>query len=547
MAVCSVCGKKGIFLKVNYYGRCKNCQEKYEKTENERIRIEDEERAIKIRAQEENMRKQLEAESAKREEAKTLLLRIIKTYKEVDRKIFTLKEDEDCEEFIPEIECYIKKCNEFNDLIEKADNTEMFQSVLIDYIDRKFDFGEEDSPYIHVVLSNEYFNIKNIDFFQDKILQTLTMNLRSLGYKQKNEWQHTKESIEKAVKKKKEREEKNKNVSVPNKKPDEKSHEQCKTIKYNRPIQDKLFDTLPDCVITDIETSGLIYNKNSIIEIAAIKIVDCKIAGIYSTLIHRDKPLSSEVTSLTGITTKMLQDCKTSLDKAISEYRDFIGDLPLVGHNIKSFDIKFINQAYTKVFGSDINNECIDTLKMSYEYFIEAKSHKLTDLAEYAGTYTGDTHRALGDCETTLSLYKCMIDIASATLLKWSESGKPIDRTDMIYPKYIRKKYPIERCSVYHEKLISSGYLKKAGAEIVLKKLKVAQLKKILADHSLPPGGNKPELILRIMKNIDLSFLDIPDVYVPSQKGISNIDNFGDAVNIMAYRYLGIDYPANKD
>lgn len=281
----------------------------------------------------------------------------------------------------------------------------------------------------------------------------------------------------------------------------------------------KVSDVIPDFIVTDIEASGLVYNKNSIIEIAAIKVVDGKVVDTYSSFVHREKPLNSKAMQLTGITTQMLRDCQKDITEVMTEYRNFVGDFPLVGHNIESFDIKFINEAYLKVWGVPIENLCIDTLKLSYEYFEDAESHKLGDLADYAEIHKGTAHRALGDCETTLYLYEYMMEKAAGTFLNWSKKGKNVDKSNVGYPKYLKALYPPERCFEYHQKLIRSGYLEKAQPEELLNTLKVQELKNILQEHSLLIKGTKSVLISEIIDNVDISSLKLPEIYVPSKKG----------------------------
>lgn len=285
------------------------------------------------------------------------------------------------------------------------------------------------------------------------------------------------------------------------------------------PAFDETFDCLTDCVVTDIETTGLSCYSDSIIEIAAIKIIDGKVVGVYESLIHRSEPLDSEIISLTGITSGMLKNCNKSLDMVISEYNDFIGCLPLVGHNIESFDIEFLQRAYMQVFGRKINNRCIDTLKMSYACFYDASSHKLGSLAIYAGTRMGVSHRALGDCETTLYLYDHMMKRNAAKLIKWSEKGKVIDETDQEYPQYIAKRYPDERCYEYHKKILHSGYLRQANKVESICAFRTSELKEILAEHSLKVSGSKVEIISRVVMNVDIDKIDLPELYIPTEKG----------------------------
>lgn len=177
--------------------------------------------------------------------------------------------------------------------------------------------------------------------------------------------------------------------------------------------KDGLFPlSLHSYVVTDIETSGLDYNINSIIEISAIKVLNGEVIGNYTSLVHRDSNLDPKIEALTGITTRMLKECQKTLDIVIKEYSDFIGEYPLIGHNINKFDILFIERAYKKVLGVSIHNKCVDTLPLSREYIRDSYNYKLQTLATHLNFSVSNVHRALSDCETTLELYKAIQNIS---------------------------------------------------------------------------------------------------------------------------------------
>ena len=161
---------------------------------------------------------------------------------------------------------------------------------------------------------------------------------------------------------------------------------------------------LKSYVVTDIETSGLDCTSDRIIEISAIKILNGKKVGRYTSLVHSNIELSAKIVQLTGITTNMIRNCNKNLKTVMKEYRRFIGDYPLIGHNIKNFDIKFINKAYRTIFGCSISNECVDTLILARKY-INSPNYKLQTLAEKMKIEVNGAHRALADCETTYALY----------------------------------------------------------------------------------------------------------------------------------------------
>lgn len=494
MAKCVVCGKKSLFLRVNYAGRCKVCEEEYQK-ERERVK-----------------QKELEIELAKKENAKKMLIQIIDTYKVIDGYISKIKEVNNYETFCLEVKKYQDCYNKFNSLIEEAKSTDFFQDIMLQYVG-KYDCAEKQQcAKLHLRLNTRYSTLKLVHAFQKEQFDSLMLELWLAGFDVNKEWERKKQSTEKLFIKG--------NVLSERKR-------KCSDIHLES------FDIVPDCVVTDIETSGLIYNKNSIIEIAAVKIVGGKVVDTYSSLVHREKPLNSKVVALTGITTEILRNCDKDLETVITEYRDFVGDLPLVGHNIISFDIKFINEAYLKVFGKSIENPCIDTLKLSYEYFFDSESHKLSDLARFAGVPVGTAHRALGDCETTAYLYKCMLNIGAAILLKWSQKGKAVDTANETYPKYLTRQYPAGMCSEYHELLIELEYLIPAGVKTVLNAYKVPELKEILVSNNLSISGKKQDLIERITETVDIKTINIPVLYVPSEKGIAHMKEYENAFNEM--------------
>lgn len=396
MSKCSICGKEGFFLKINSSNRCKKCEAIYQKQEYLKLSQEE----ARIAATKEKELKQ----------AEKTLYQLLDLYISINNNIFTSKRDEDCGIYLPQIEEKIKKCNLYCDLLSDAGKTTYFFNVLKEYAYSDITDKKYKLLNLQCELRNHYESSKKIYKNDTDILNSMLLQLRINCNKVKSEWEHNKKSIETAIEKKKRRKLDNQCTSVSSKNDLKSKHETKKS-----PITPKLH--LEYCphqnayVVTDIETSGLVYNKNSIIEIAAIKVVNDKIIDTYSSFIHRDKPLDSKITKLTGITTAMLRDCQKSIVDVITEYMEFIGDLPLVGHNISSFDIKFINEAYIQNLGKSISNRCIDTLLLSRTYIKGNADYKLQTLASYLNISQKDAHRALDDCQTTYELYKYLQNI----------------------------------------------------------------------------------------------------------------------------------------
>ena len=160
-------------------------------------------------------------------------------------------------------------------------------------------------------------------------------------------------------------------------------------------------------VIIDIEMTGLDLNHDSIIEIAGLRIIDDQIESTFSSLIKPEVyTLKEEITELTGITEEMLSTAPTFMDiqKALST---FIGNLPLVGHNIL-MDIQFLNKAMQQHGYDAFDNDYADTLPLSQKLFPEFIHHRLTDMAIYYGIDIGGAHRALQDCYITKDCFDKM-------------------------------------------------------------------------------------------------------------------------------------------
>lgn len=99
-------------------------------------------------------------------------------------------------------------------------------------------------------------------------------------------------------------------------------------------------------VVIDIETSGINPDKDEIIRLSALSIVNGNEAGTFFKLAKPKKSLTEEIEILTGITNVDLEE-KCGINDLLPDFLNFIGDNPLVAHNI-GFDIKFINVALKK-------------------------------------------------------------------------------------------------------------------------------------------------------------------------------------------------------
>lgn len=154
-----------------------------------------------------------------------------------------------------------------------------------------------------------------------------------------------------------------------------------------------------DYCVVDIETTGLSWQRDQIIEIGIVKVRQGHIFDQYVQLIDPHKDISHFITQLTGIDNDMVFGMPELRD-IIDEVLDFIGDDIIIGHNT-AFDLSFI----ANHFGQDIENEYMDTLQFSRKVYPHLPHHRLTDMVELLGL-SNNEHRALADCIATHELYK---------------------------------------------------------------------------------------------------------------------------------------------
>ena len=169
----------------------------------------------------------------------------------------------------------------------------------------------------------------------------------------------------------------------------------------------QLYGYVPDHVIFDLETTGLSPLEDKIIEISAIKVEKGKVCGTFSTLVDPGCPIPMAASRVNGITDQMVAGAPKAA-KALEQFLAFIGSSVLVGHNIHSFDMKFLYQALSEELGKELPNDYIDTLPMARRCLPQLRRHRLTDLAAHFRISTEGAHRALNDCRMNETCYERM-------------------------------------------------------------------------------------------------------------------------------------------
>jgi len=191
-------------------------------------------------------------------------------------------------------------------------------------------------------------------------------------------------------------------------------------------------------VAIDIETTGLNYDEDAIIEIGAVRFNGRRVESTWSTLVNPRKPIPSFITQLTGITNSMVKNSPI-LAEVIGDLIAFVGNVPVVGHNI-SFDLSFIRQA-----GALKPNIEIDTYEMASVLMPRASRYNLSALAQQLGVLLPATHRALDDARATHAVFIELLakaqELPLELLAEIVRMGEPLDwQGNWVFQQVLRQR-----------------------------------------------------------------------------------------------------------
>ena len=181
-------------------------------------------------------------------------------------------------------------------------------------------------------------------------------------------------------------------------------------------------------VVFDLETTGLRTPGDEIIEIGAVRCNEQgAIIDAFEELVRPSCPIGYNSTCVHGITENMVAGCRT-IQEVLPDFLRFIGNVPLVGHNIKSFDMRFLDDACRRVGLPHLENDIFDTLGFSRKLANRGESCSVEALVNRYGLEKRHAHRALPDVlmERDVLLALCkeakakQLAVQTADINKWN-------------------------------------------------------------------------------------------------------------------------------
>ena len=203
------------------------------------------------------------------------------------------------------------------------------------------------------------------------------------------------------------------------------------------------------CVL-DLETTGFSAKTEKITEVGIMKVQNGEVIDEFSCFVNPEKHIPQRVTEVTNITDDMVKDAKT-IDQVFPEILEFIKGSVLVAHNAP-FDMGFLKQN-AKVLGYEFDYTYLDTLSLAKDLFPDYKKYKLGKIAENLGIKVEVAHRALDDVDTTVKVFKVMLD-----MLK-ERGAKTIDDIDQVSSTEESKKDAYKKLKTYHAIILAKNYV----------------------------------------------------------------------------------------
>ncbi|MFC1691594.1 PolC-type DNA polymerase III [Nanoarchaeota archaeon] len=161
--------------------------------------------------------------------------------------------------------------------------------------------------------------------------------------------------------------------------------------------------------VIDIETTGLSKKRHKITEIAAARFRNGEITRTYQTLVNPDRHIPSFITKLTGIDDDMVKDAP-KINEVLPSFVKFLGEDVFVAHNA-TFDFGFLYHNLSKYHDFELLNNRLCTRKLANRIFPELPRKRLGDLCEYLEITNNEAHRALGDVNATVEVFRNMLSM----------------------------------------------------------------------------------------------------------------------------------------
>ena len=216
-------------------------------------------------------------------------------------------------------------------------------------------------------------------------------------------------------------------------------------------------------VVIDVETTGLDYTRERIIEFAGVKLVNGKVKEKFETLINAQQHIRKSSQAIHGISEDDLKDAPLE-EEIYPKIFEFIGDATIVAHNA-IFDYSFLNRTSKRLYDKPIQNNYVDTQMMFKEVYPQYESCGLDSLVSVFKGSNKHRHRAMGDA---MALAKCYPKLKALYYQKYNWQLSQIEHVEYLFERYLRLQSAINtmQAEIQDLRSIFKIYFERGGEEI---------------------------------------------------------------------------------
>ncbi|MBR1616743.1 3'-5' exonuclease [bacterium] len=217
-------------------------------------------------------------------------------------------------------------------------------------------------------------------------------------------------------------------------------------------------------VVIDVETTGLDYTREKIIEFAGIKLIDGKIVDTFETLINPHQHIRKSSQAIHGISEDDLKDAPEE-EEIYPKIFEFISDATIVAHNA-IFDFSFLNKTSKRLYEKPLTNNYVDTQMMFKEIYPQCDSCGLDSLVSIFNSENEQRHRAMGDA---MALAKCYPKLKKLYFQKYNWQLSQMDNMEYLFERYLRLQSAISimQSEIQDLKSIFKIYFEKGGKDVI--------------------------------------------------------------------------------
>ena len=169
---------------------------------------------------------------------------------------------------------------------------------------------------------------------------------------------------------------------------------------------DPLLSSLSFAVV-DVETTGTnARTHDRITEISVVRVVDGRIADVYTRLVNPERSIPAFITGLTHISWDMVKDEPPFRDIAEDISERLTGHV-FTAHNA-AFDWGFVSEELSRSAGRRLSGPRLCTVRLARVLLPELSRRSLDHVTQHFGIEVSARHRAEGDAVATA---RCLLNL----------------------------------------------------------------------------------------------------------------------------------------